>query len=378
MLTYAADPYLGDLRYLLGSQPAQNPPVTSTWPHPGKHLSGVKLQRWSWQVPSLAKLCARRNSMALVDYSESSESEDEVLAAESNLGQAQGSRKRKAEHVEDTHVQPVKSRPPPPLPPSFHSLYATNVRTSAADDPSLHAGRTRQVPHAVGNWPTHIYLEWHPSPSELATLESVIHESAVTKNRAEASTGSIHSFLHSDLGVQLPLHISLSAPLVLKTEQKESFENSIGSKLAHTHVKSFAVKVTKLDWVANHDKTRFFLVLKLSKPENDDLNQLLAMCNDAAYQFDLPQLYDNADKDRSSLEDPVAGKTQDKVADKSDTFHISVAWTLEEPDDRARRRLIDVVDGQLRGLQVSFSLLKLKIGSTVIDLPLAQNQQVGT
>ena len=313
--------------------------------------------------------------MALVDYSESEESEDEELPEKK---QAQGSRKRKAEHVEDTPIQPVKARPPPPLPASFHSLYATNVRTAPADDPALHAGRTRQVPHVVGNWPTHVYLEWYPLPSELATLETVIHKSAHTTNTGgDASKSSIYSFLHSDLGVQLPLHVSLSAPLVLRTEQKESFENSFGAKLAHNHIIPFNVNVTKLDWVPNHDKTRFFLVLRLSKPEDDELNRLLAMCNATASQFDLSQIYDDAGADRSGVRDSLTTKAQHDKTDKSTAFHISIAWTLKEPDNQARRRLVDLVHDQLWNLKVSFSLLKLKVGNTVVDFPFAQNRAVG-
>jgi len=86
----------------------------------------------------------------LVDYSDSASEAEDTSA---NTTDTSGKRKR-----EDSPPNANRAKLPP-LPSSFHSVYATNVRTSTRDDPSLHGGRTRQVVHVSGNWPTHIYLE---------------------------------------------------------------------------------------------------------------------------------------------------------------------------------------------------------------------------
>ncbi|KIW83561.1 hypothetical protein Z517_02806 [Fonsecaea pedrosoi CBS 271.37] len=307
--------------------------------------------------------------MVLVDYPDSSsESEDQGTTKEP-IKQRCG--KRKAERMEPEGPESSgRKPPPPPLPSSFHSLYATNVRSSTTDDPSLHAGRTRQVPHAVGNWPTHVYLEWYPSKCDLVSLDTVVQKAGLALGGTnEGSKIDVHSFLHSDLGAPLPLHISLSAPLVLRTEQKKQFHARLESRLREGRIQPFRVKVSGLDWVPNHDKTRFFLVLKLMKPENDELNRLLSICNAVTRQFNLPQLYEGPYDTRKAPKSLQASKTTRKVTDKSDAFHVSIAWTLDEPHDRARQELIRLVDDKLRALEVSFPLLKLKIGNSVIDSP---------
>ena len=102
--------------------------------------------------------------MVLVDYPDS-DSEASNLDSQSmpedqrGLENEQPTSLRKRKYGAFKETSQIQKPLPPPLPSAFYSLYATNVRTSTSDDPSLHGGRRRQVPHTEGNWPTHVYLE---------------------------------------------------------------------------------------------------------------------------------------------------------------------------------------------------------------------------
>jgi len=96
--------------------------------------------------------------MVLVDYSDS-DTEVSNLDSQSMPENDQPTSPRKRKYGAFKETSHMQKPSPPPLPSTFYSLYATNVRTSTSDDPSLHGGRRRQVPHVEGNWPTHVYLE---------------------------------------------------------------------------------------------------------------------------------------------------------------------------------------------------------------------------
>jgi len=89
--------------------------------------------------------------MALVDYASSSDDESEVTGTPPVP--------KRQRIGTNTPTSEIKSNNLPPLPSSFHDLYATSVRTSTGDNPALHGGRKRTTPHVAGNWPSHVYLE---------------------------------------------------------------------------------------------------------------------------------------------------------------------------------------------------------------------------
>lgn len=89
--------------------------------------------------------------MGLVEYSDSESSD--TPHPDQIHGEDHASRGIKRKHSSTSHSTL------PPLPHSFHDLYASTARVSNKDDPTLHAGRQRVTPHIEGNWPTHVYVE---------------------------------------------------------------------------------------------------------------------------------------------------------------------------------------------------------------------------
>ncbi|RDW81693.1 HVSL domain-containing protein [Aspergillus mulundensis] len=177
--------------------------------------------------------------MALVQYSDSeSDSEKEAPPRKLNKPSQEAPGRNPASLL-------------PPLPASFHDLYASSVKVSVRDDPSLHGGRKRAIPHIEGNWPTHIYLEFYslrsagyPSKDELEVLGNVIIEA---KHVLQGEQAKLHSFLHSDLGARLPLHISLSRPVVLRTDERQLFMDTFEAALKDSDILPFVPSLGPYD-----------------------------------------------------------------------------------------------------------------------------------
>lgn len=126
-----------------------------------------------------------------------------------------------------------------------------------------------------------------------------------------------------------------------------------------------------MKWVSNYEKTRWFLVLHVAKPQNNGLNRLLELCNRALAQFNQPPLYAPPRESRPSRVD-AHGHGSQRV-DYSDCFHISLAWSLTEPTVNDEKRVAGIDLRAAKDLYVKFDSIKAKIGNHVenICLPTA-------
>lgn len=127
----------------------------------------------------------------------------------------------------------------------------------------------------------------------------------------------------------------------------------------------FSVLPDTLKWVSNYEKTRWFLVLHVAKPPNDELNYLLHSSNRALESFDQPPLYAPSSDFRAR-----ASGAHDRRTDYSECFHISIAWSLDGPGVRDAERVAAIDLKPAQDLEVRFDSVKAKIGNHVESIPL--------
>jgi U6 snRNA phosphodiesterase len=147
-----------------------------------------------------------------------------------------------------------------------------------------------------------------------------------------------------------------------------------------TNLFSFDIGFSGLDWVPNFEKTRWFLVLRLKKPEFDGLNKLLHVCNRVVKDYGQLPLYAKApspnrmSKNKTPIRKPPKSSWDD-MDDVSDAFHISIAWTLSSPN----QRLLELTESttvdymkEISRIQVKIEESKSKVGNIVTSIPLPE------
>ncbi|KAF8424528.1 U6 snRNA phosphodiesterase Usb1 [Tirmania nivea] len=239
----------------------------------------------------------------------------------------------------------------PPLPSRFHDLYVAAPRLATRDDPSLHGGRQRAVPHELGNWPTFVFLEWHLNAAEFNGKRKARHH---TKDEGFVKAQfKLISSLVSDLGAEQPLHVSLSRPNNLKTEERARFVDLLEERIHKARLKPFDIFFKGFEWVSNSDGTRWFFVMT-AKSEENELSTLLRLTNSSFAMYRQPALYSEHKGDNG--------------------FHVTLGWSLEAPEKELMRQLETDTGNefktQLSQLTMKVEEVKIKIGNIIKLLPL--------
>ena len=164
---------------------------------------------------------------------------------------------------------------------------------------------------------------------------------------------------------------------------------SRGSPILTAHYR-FDTCVRGLDWVANEEKTRWFLVLQIEPTPKNELAQLLQIINKVVENFGQKPLYEEL-RSRSSFsrlrgqDRDAPGKSDKRVTvrprspaaesahaiDPSSKLHISIGWSLSAPSADLNLTLKDGTSLHNVTYKFHISSVKVKIGNgvTAYSLP---------
>lgn len=146
-----------------------------------------------------------------------------------------------------------------------------------------------------------------------------------------------------------------------------------------------------LEWVANYEKTRWFLVLKLERAPQNGLNKLLHLSNQTVADLGQPPLYTDlaqysADGQTRKRQAGGRGRSKETTGavassslsrsepstkiDFSSSFHVSIGWTLGVPAQGLRERL-NATGIESQALTVDVNTVKVKVGNGITAISLA-------
>jgi hypothetical protein len=235
-------------------------------------------------------------------------------------------------------------------------------------------------------------MRGNPSQTESENLHELIQcvrDMVDAQNREHPKTTPlprIFPSLQSELGAPVPLHVSLSRTLQIKTADRDTFLDTLNSCLRRAAVRSFRFKFHGLRWVPNFQRNRWFLVLDIEKPAQNELNRLLNACNEATGRCGYPGLYvgghgdgpmdESSDHTKQKRQKGLADEEED--IDRSECFHVTIAWNLEEPDPEwvALIKNINVIE-RIKQPRASIHVVKARIGNVVHNIDLKVGRSGG-
>jgi hypothetical protein len=156
----------------------------------------------------------------------------------------------------------------------------------------------------------------------------------------------------------------LSRSLVLRKEDHADFVDAVKNAISSSAVKPFDIDLHGLKWHPNYDRSRYFLSVGVVKPQQDQLNRLLWCINRAVAARNHPMLY---------YDNNTRAKPNDmEMRDCSQSFHVSIAWALQQPPVQ-EPSLVDeqhphTTAGNVERLCINVDRVKVKIGDKVHEV----------
>lgn len=198
------------------------------------------------------------------------------------------------------------------------SLASSLIVPVPVDDPALHQGRVRAIPHVEGQYAAYVYIPLvvHPGTSLFSLVEEVLD---VTKEMVP----TVHA-----IGTMVPcgrnsgglvvnstrrareLHLSLTRPIFLRAHQREDFKQAV--KLIASRQTPFQASFATFSELTNDERTRAFLSLEVGAGHNE-LRGLLSALS------------------------PIIQSLHQRDFYSQPRFHVSIAWALLGPDTSVNR-----------------------------------------
>ncbi|SCV68137.1 BQ2448_258 [Microbotryum intermedium] len=267
---------------------------------------------------------------------------------------------------------------------------AALIEHDVATESKKHALRTRVYPHVQGQWPSHVFVTIQATESlqriiqsciarsqTLAIAEGASGESAVSPESIVSlfsepflATKSSRPALSSPQKEEKELdglHLSLSRPLMLMTNQRQTLLD--GVRKAAQAVEPFQARYATLAALENDERTTRFLGIEIGNGWDQPLHANLT--SNTPLRRELNRLTRLIDQTVISLRlEPYYSQPR---------FHTSIAWTAltssrpagldtlgKAPfpfDDGALKKMNDEFGKELRTIQIEVKQIDVKIGT---------------
>ena len=138
-------------------------------------------------------------------------------------------------HEPSSSTSPPSAIQPTSRPRKLPSLASSIIGPVHVDNPALHQGRIRSVPHVDGQWACHVYVPVTLKPRSALrdVLEDAIQSAKVGVQdymglpaQETAEMSAFHTFWDAETP-RPELHISLSRPIFLRAHQREDLKRAV-------------------------------------------------------------------------------------------------------------------------------------------------------